>query len=126
MTPSGGPSSATPVSTGRGGRGSLISSVAEFGDRNARVCLVGLGSSFYDYWPSPVITRSVLGRVAAFLKSLEPVDCSQLKSAFGAEIYVQENEFFTMKRECVLDAFVDSHLPKLQARKAASLSEALF
>ena len=107
------------------GGGSLVDSVAEWSEDAARISVVSLGSCLDGRWPSREIATTVLGDVAAFLRSLIRVDAEHLKTTLWTDPW-HENEETSLWKSSVVQSFIDLHLPVLLSRKAAKFSYQLF
>lgn len=105
------------------GASGLVNSISEYQCGDDRVCVVSLGSVFYDGWPSSQVVMSALADVTAFFRSLLPVDLSHFKAIINASILNDTRSRESRER---LQAFVDEHLPVLQMRMAARMSQCLF
>lgn len=104
--------------------GGLVTSISEYECEDACVCVVGLDSCFYDSWPRRDVAASALADITEFLRSLLPVDLGRFKAKFEAGIWENYQSRHHSSEE--LQMFVDEHLPVLQMRNAARLSEPLF
>lgn len=109
-----------------GGQGCLVASILHSGEQGAQVCVVGLGRWIYDFWPGRSVAEPILGRVAAFVRSLKILEEHPLRTALWRSLVDRENSALSLHCDRIVDDFFNEHLPSVRARKAAEMSGQLF